>query len=134
LYAQEKSDGVSASALRALIRDGIELTLHENASGRALAEAIIATRRPGAILFCSDAATACCIANKIAGIRAGAVANNTQVSRVQKTLGANLFAIEIPGPTFFELRQMLRTIVARQPKCGDGIDKILTELDGHAHR
>jgi hypothetical protein len=38
-------------------------------------------------------------------------------------LGANLFAIEMPGRTFFEFRQMLKSIA-----------KVLQELDGHAHR
>jgi hypothetical protein len=134
LYAQEKTDGAVAAAIQALTRDGITLTLYNDSSARGLAASIGAMKQPGAVLFCSDPATACCIANKISGVRAGAAANNAQVSRLQKNLGANLFAIEIPGPTFFELRQMLRTIVSRQPKCGDGIDKILTELDGHAHR
>ncbi|HZZ77677.1 MAG TPA: hypothetical protein VFE62_04105 [Gemmataceae bacterium] len=128
LYAQERADGAVAAAIQALARDGIMLTLHADASARQLALAI--GKQPGAVLFCSDPATACCIANKIAGIRAGAVCNNAQVLRVQQNLGANLFAIEIPGPTYFELRQMLRTITSRSPKCPDA----LKELDGHAHR
>ena len=72
--------------------------------------------------------------SKIAGIRAGATRNNAQTLRAQKNLGANLFAIEFPGPTFFELRQMLRSIATGAPKCPDAVANLLEELDGHAHR
>jgi hypothetical protein len=134
LYAQEKSDALIASAIQAVERDGIQMTARDGASARAFAEAILAADHAGGILFCGDAATACCIANKIAGIRAGAMRNNDQALRAQKNLGANLFAIEFPGPTFFELRQILRTIATRAPKCPDAVAILLKELDGHAHR
>jgi hypothetical protein len=134
LYAQEKSDALIASAIQALERDGIKMTRHDDALPRSLAEAIFAADFLGGILFCGDAATACCIANKIAGIRAGAISNNAQALHVQKNLGANLFAIAFPGPTFFELRQMLRTIATGAPKCPDAVANFLKELDGHAHR
>lgn len=134
LYAQEKSDALIAAAIQALARDGIHMTAIENATARAVAAAIRAADHAGGILFSGDAATACCIANKIAGIRAAAIRNNVQALQAQKNLGANLFAIEFPGPTFFELRQMLRTIVAHVPKCADPVANLLKELDGHAHR
>jgi hypothetical protein len=60
--------------------------------------------------------------------------NVAQVGRIKKTLGANLFAIEMPGRTFFEVRQMLRAIVAGEPICCASVATILKELDGHAHR
>ncbi len=134
LYAQEKSDALITSAIQALERDGSTLTPCDGASAQSIAKAILAAEHAAGILFCGDAATACCIANKIAGIRAGAVSNNAQALRAQNTLGANLFAIEFPGPTFFELRQMLRTIATCSPKCPDTVANLLKELDGHAHR
>jgi hypothetical protein len=134
LYAQEKSDALIASAIQALERDGITLTPCDGASARSIAKAILAADHLGGILFCGDPVTACCIANKIAGVRAGAISNSAQALRAQKNLGANLFAIAFPGPTFFELRQMLRTIATGAPRCPDAVANLLKELDGHAHR
>jgi hypothetical protein len=50
-------------------------------------------------------------------------------------LGANLIAVEVPGRTFFEVRQIVRTLCqAGTPVCPAGVSCTLTELDGHAHR
>lgn len=130
-YAQEKPETLVVSAVRALERDGIVLALVEG-SPRTLAEILIANYR-GGICFTADPATVACIANKVAGVRAVAVVNVAQTRRSKKNLGANLFAIETPGPTFFELRQMLRIIVEEAP-CPADFAKTLQELDGHAHR
>ncbi|MBI3822501.1 MAG: hypothetical protein HY289_07455 [Planctomycetes bacterium] len=131
--AQEKSDALIAAAVKSVERDGIVLTGLEFTTARKIAEALVA-KKAGVVVFCSDPATVCCIANKIAGVRAAAVGNMMQTSKAKKNLGANLFAIEMPGPTFFELRQMLRTIVAIVPSCSECVAKTLQELDGHAHR
>jgi hypothetical protein len=134
-YAQEKIDATICSAINAMEREGIALTPFEigpAAWERKFAEAILAVH--GGIAFCGDPATVCCIANKIAGMRAASVVNHSQVLRAQKNLGANLFAIEWPGRTFFEVRQMLRTIATHDPKCLDDVANLLQEVDGHAHR
>jgi ribose 5-phosphate isomerase RpiB len=132
-YAQEKPDAVVASVVKSLERDGITLTKLDAADARTIAATIIAHHR-GGIVFTGDPATVCCIANKIAGLRAAAAVNVAQIAVSKKNLGANLFAIEMPGRPFFELRQMLKTIVTSAAGCPTELAKVLKELDGHAHR
>jgi hypothetical protein len=138
-YTQEKPDVLITSAIQALQRDGITLSAL-NISGllligaRTLAEEIRKGSHCGGIIFCSDPGLVCCVANKIAGLRSVAVFDVTQVVRVSKTLGANLFAIEMPGRTFFEIRQMIKTIVGHAANCPEEVANALRELDGHAHR
>jgi hypothetical protein len=51
------------------------------------------------------------------------------------TVGANMLAVEMPGRTFFEIKQMLRLLgTGAKPCCPDGVACTLRELDGHAHR
>ena len=50
------------------------------------------------------------------------------------TLGVNLLAVEMPGRTFFEMRQMLRLLCAAVVLARTGWPCTLQELDGHAHR
>ena len=90
---------------------------------------------PGAVLFCCDPALVCCVANKHSGLRAAPVLTAAHATRARATLGANLFAVEMPGRTFFEVRQILRTLCAAAgPNCPPGVACTLQELDGHAHR
>jgi hypothetical protein len=124
-YAQERPDATVESAVRALERDGMRL--------RVLEMPAVAQGLP-AVVFCSDPALICCVTNKLSGVRAAVVATPQAAARAQQSLGANLLAIEVPGRTFFELRQMLRTICAGVPACPDALAKKLQELDGHAHR
>jgi hypothetical protein len=42
--------------------------------------------------------------------------------------------VEMPGRTFFEVRQILRTLLGNGTTCPDGVACTLRELDGHAHR
>jgi hypothetical protein len=127
------TDAVVVQALAALEREGSILT-NMDTSPRRLAEAVMKNGSGGGVYFHADVAAACCAANKISGIRAAAVLNTLQVAKAKKSLGANLFAIEMPGRTFFELRQMLKAIVSAAPHCPDEIARVLQELDGHAHR
>jgi len=133
IYAQEKHEPMVASVLLALERDGIKLP-SINGSARTLAETILRGSHAGGILFTADSALACCIANKVAGIRAATGFSVLQVTRAKKTLGANFYAVEVPGRTFFELRQMLKSIVADGSRCTDELAGVFKELDGHAHR
>ncbi len=132
-YAKDKPDATMAAALQALERDGIKLVMLDG-SPRGIAEMLVKSGHVGGIAFVSDPATVCCIANKVGGVRAAAVLSVAQVVCAKKNLGANLFAIETPGRTFFELRQMLKTIVTGAVRCPDEVAKVLKELDGHAHR
>jgi hypothetical protein len=137
-YAQERPDALVDSAVKALERDGIPLTaLQLRAASPAtwsheLAEAVASSR--GAVAFCTDPALVCCIANKVSGVRAVAVANVAQATKGRAGLGANLLAVALPGPTFFELRQILRAICTKDAACPEDVANVLKELDGHAHR
>jgi hypothetical protein len=132
LYAQEKPSTLVSAVVQALEREGIILTPTDGSATK-LAETV-AAKDLGGVIFTSDAATIVCVANKIAGVRAAFVCNVAQASRVEKNLGPNLCAIELPGPSFFELKQMLKTIVTIAIQCPDDIAKTLQELDGYAHR
>ncbi|MBI1830097.1 MAG: hypothetical protein HYR84_01440 [Planctomycetes bacterium] len=132
-YAMDKPDATVASAVQALGRDGIVLAQVDFTDPRRFAQWIVSERR-GGIAFCGDPATLCCIANKIAGVRAAAVVSVAQIVGIKKRLAANVFAIEPAGRTFFEVRQMLKAIVTGDSNCPAEIAKVLQELDGHAHR
>jgi ribose 5-phosphate isomerase RpiB len=87
------------------------------------------------VVFCDDAGLLCCVANKVAGLRAALANTVAQAAQATLTLGANLLAVEMPGRTFFEVRQILRTCCsAAAPACPAGVACTLQELDGHAHR
>jgi hypothetical protein len=86
----------------------------------------------GGVVFCENPGLICCVANKVPGLRAAAVATVAQAARAARTLGANLLAVEMPGRTFFEVRQILKNLC--RPACPDGVACTLRGLDGHAHR
>jgi hypothetical protein len=130
-YVQETPDATVTAAVQALERDGTKLT----ATDAALATVAQTVAQGGCVvLFCSDPALAACVANKHSGVRAAAVATPQAAVRARQTLGANLLAIEMPGRTFFELRQILRAICTSAASCPEPLAKTLKELDGHAHR
>jgi hypothetical protein len=85
-----------------------------------------------AVLFCDDPELACCVANKVAGIRAAAVSSVPQATRALQQLGANLLIVEMAGRTYYEFKALLG--LAGAAPCPPGIACTLTELDGHAHR
>jgi hypothetical protein len=140
-YAQERPHPLVSSALTALAREG--MALRELAApgedlvcrwARAVAECVAAGECVGGVLFCQDPGLACCVANKLAGLRAVAVSTVSQAARATLTLGSNLLVVEMPGRTFFEVRQIFRVLCAGRPACPDGVACTLQELDGHAHR
>jgi hypothetical protein len=87
------------------------------------------------VLFCEDPGLACCIANKVPGVRAAAVWTITQGERAVDQLGANLLVVEMAGRTYYEFRELLRLCCTRMPAaCPPEVACVLQELDGHAHR
>jgi hypothetical protein len=141
-YALEQPHAFVRSAIQAVQREGLplrELTPPEQSSpgawARAVAECIAGGECQGGVIFCDDAGLLCCVANKVAGLRAVVANTVAQAARATLTLGANLLAVEMPGRTFFEVRQIIRTgCSAAPPSCPAGIACTLAELDGHAHR
>jgi hypothetical protein len=87
-----------------------------------------------AVLFCKDAGLACCVANKVPGVRAVAVAGVGQAVRALQNLGANLVVVEMAGRTYYECRELLRLCRDHTSACPPGLACVLQELDGHAHR
>jgi ribose 5-phosphate isomerase RpiB len=100
-----------------------------------LAKGVASTQHAGVIVFCEDPGLVCCVANKFKGIRGAVVHTPSQAARAVSTLGVNFAAIEMPGRTLFELRQILRSICSpRSVGCPEPVASTLKELDGDAHR
>ncbi len=141
-FAQDRPHAAVRIALQALAREGVmvqELTTDRGSDpcgwARGLAECIARGECQGGVLFCEDPGLVCCVANKLAGLRAVAIVTISQAARASLTLGVNLAAVEMPGRTDFELRQILRTLcVPGAITCPEGVASMLKELDGHAHR
>jgi hypothetical protein len=139
-YAEDRPHPLVRSAIQALRRDGValkELASGDNATcqwAKSLAECVARGECAGGVVFCQDPGLICCVANKVAGLRATTVATVAQAGQLLLTLAPNLVAVEMPGRTFFEIRQILRTLCAAAPPCPDGVACTLKELDGHAHR
>ena len=101
---------------------------------RQVAECLRSGRCRTAVLFCHDAGLACCVANKVPGVRAAAVWTVSQAARALGQLGANLLVVEMDGRTFFECKELLRLCCDGAAACPPGLACVLQELDGHAHR
>jgi ribose 5-phosphate isomerase RpiB len=139
-YGQDRPHGLVRSAVGALAREGVQVKeLAEPTDlpcrwARTVAECIAGGGCAGGVLFCDDPGLVCCVANKVPGLRAVPVVTVAQAARATLTLGANLVVIEMPGRTFFEIRQILRILCTTAHGCPDGVACTLQELDGHAHR
>lgn len=136
-FCQERHYSMVACAAQAMQREKLpfpELPRWEG-NPTAWASAVVRGDFQGVVLFCNNPALACCMANKVAGLRAAAVTTLAQAALAQATFAPNLVAVEMPGRTFFEIRQILRMFCqAGLPRCPDGTADIFQELDGHAHR
>jgi ribose 5-phosphate isomerase RpiB len=141
-YAQDRPAALVKNVVQSLAREGIPLKEMECADDREVchwarltAECVGRGDCRGAVVFCEDGGLVCCLANKVPGLRASAVRSIAQAGRAAQMLGANLVAVEMPGPTFFEVRQILRTICGGgNPNCPPAVATALQECDGHAHR
>jgi ribose 5-phosphate isomerase RpiB len=141
-HAQQRPYPMVHSAVQAARREGARVTEWPVASGgtlagwaRALAECVARGDCCGGVIFCDDPGLVCCVANKVGGLRAVPVVTVAQAARATLTLGANLLAVEMPGRTFFEIRQILRILCCPAgAACPPGVACTLEELDGHAHR
>jgi hypothetical protein len=139
-FTQDRPHPLVHSAVQALAREGIALRELPPPNGdlecrwaRSVAECVARGECVGGVLFCADPGLVCCVANKVSGVRAVAVTTVGQSARATLTLAANLLVVEMPGRTFFEVRQILR-LITTPTCCPDGVAGTLGELDGHAHR
>src|SRR5262249_37288308 len=101
-FAQERPHATVQSAVQALQREGLtfqELSAAGEAApcrwARALAECVARGECAGGVVFCQDPGLACCVSNKVAGLRAVPVVTVAQAARATLTLGANLLAVEM---------------------------------------
>ena len=142
-YVLERPFPLAGSVMQALQRDGVNLQelyiprqseaeCETLACGLARHAAQVVSRGDswGAILFCLDPLLVCCVANKVKGIRAAALVSPAQAKRAVNGLGVNLLALEIGKLTFFELRQIIRSICGSPPACPGTVAGILKELEG----
>lgn len=140
LFGQDRSYPMVASAIRMLERRGHSLREWPAPTGlpcrwaKAVAECIAAGECVGGVLFCVDPGLTCCVANKVPGLRAVPVTTVQQAARATLHLAANLLVVEMPGRTFYEIRQILEAMTIRSRLCPDGVACTLAELDGRAHR
>jgi ribose 5-phosphate isomerase RpiB len=137
---QDRPYPLVQSAVQALARDGLAVRSFPAADdlpcrwARAVAECLARGECAGGVLFCEDPGLAACVANKVGGVRAVSVCTVGQAARATLSLAANLLVVEMPGRTFFEIRQILRALCDNAAGCPDGVACTLRELDGHAHR
>ncbi len=126
-------------ALRSVNRNGHSPQVLPECKGeacdwiRSVADCLRSGRCRTAVLFCRDSCLACCIANKVPGVRAAAVGTVAQAARALEQMGANLLIVEMADRTYFECKELLRLCCAGAD-CPPNIACILQELDGHAHR
>jgi ribose 5-phosphate isomerase RpiB len=141
VIGQDRTYPMVSSAVQALAREGLafrEFPPEANQLpcrwAKAVAECLARGECAGGVLFCDDPGLVCCVANKVAGLRAVPVATIAQAAQATLSLAANLLVVEMPGRTFFEVRQILRLLARNGRACPDSVACTLRELDGHAHR
>jgi hypothetical protein len=139
-FAQDRPNPLVNAAVQSLEREGVVLKSmpHCEASisswARMLAEEIARGDTHAIVVFCTDPGLGCCVANKIAGVRAVSVLTVIQAARALTSMAANLLAVEMPGRTLFEVRQIMLNLSRTAAACPEDVAETLQELDGHAHR
>jgi ribose 5-phosphate isomerase RpiB len=142
-YVLERPFPLAGNVVQSLERAGVnlqELSIPRQSEGecktlacslaRHAAQAVSRGDSLGAIVFCLDPLLICCVANKVKGIRAAALASVAQAKQVVKGMGVNFVALEIGKKTFFELRQMLLSVCGSPRVCHEAVAGILKELEG----
>jgi hypothetical protein len=118
-------------ALASLRREGVALLALPSCGGepcrwsRELAECLQRGDCRGAVLFCHDIGLACCVTNKVPGVRAAPAWTVAQAERALFDLGANLLIAELTGRTFYEFKQLLRLGVQSRAACPPGVACVL---------
>jgi len=146
-FLSERPDPVVSNVVQALKREGVDLQEIQVSTGRTdaecesadcglarrAAEIVTAGECKGVVIFCLDPGLTCCIANKVKGIRATAVASSAQAQRAANVLGANVLAFGPGKMTFFEMRQILRCVCGSTACCSEVVAKAIQELEGPCH-
>jgi hypothetical protein len=122
-----------------LRREGLALSLHQVSGApclwaREVAEQVAAGQQIGAVVFASVPCIVACVANKVPGIRAVMVSTVPQLSLALLELNPNVVVVEMPGRTFFEMKQFARCFHDPAQPLVPVLAQTLKELDHHAHR
>jgi hypothetical protein len=139
VLGQDRPHDYVAAAVRTLRREGLlvsEVALESPpcVSARRVAEEISQGKFIGGVLFCQVPCIVACVANKVPGVRAVMVTTVGQAALATLELAANLLVVEMPGRTFYEVKQFLRIIHGVKPELVPVLAHTLQELDGRAHR
>lgn len=139
-FGQERPYPLIQSALQSLQREGITFRPFEEKDGllchwaKALAECIARGECQGGVILSDDPNLICCVANKVPGIRGAAVHSIQGAARATLNMGANLLAVEMPGRTWFEIRQILRLACSTTQPCPGDLATTLSQIDGQSHQ
>ncbi len=137
VYVEEQPHPAVAAAVASLERQGLTFRLLSSPGNEPRRWLAMfrdwRLQEQNGVAFCADAALISCLANK-SGMRAASVLTARQAGRALESVGADALIVEMPGPTFFEVRQILSAAAGSARACPAEIDKVLTELDVHAHR
>jgi hypothetical protein len=140
-FARDRPYPLVMPAVASLVREGFRLVEFTDVPAdpacrwsHTVATCIARNDFAAGVVFCEDPGLVCCVANKVPGLRAAAVTTIDQATRAARTLQANLLAVEMPGRTYFEMRQILRILCGIAGNCPEVVAGTLRELDGHAHR
>lgn len=138
-FGQDRPHPYVAAAVKSLLREGLAVR-ETNLKGapcvwaKGVAEEVAAGTLAGAVLFCEVPCIVACVANKVPGVRAVMVSTVGQAALATLELAANVLVVEMPGRTFYEVKQFLRMLHGSKPDLVPILAHTLQELDGRAHR
>src|SRR5262249_34316628 len=98
-HGQDRAYPLVASARQALTEEGLTFREWPEPDGlacrwaKAVAECVAGGECSGGVLFCADPGLACCVANKVPGLRAVPVTTVQQAARATLSLAANLLVV-----------------------------------------
>ncbi|MFQ3650075.1 MAG: hypothetical protein SNJ75_07055 [Gemmataceae bacterium] len=122
-----------------LLREGFAIRFHQVHGSpfewtREIAQSVSLNHLSGGVVFTCVPHVVSCIANKIAGIRAAMVSSIFQLNSATLELQPNFIVVEMPGRTFFEMKQFVRSFLIPTPSLSPELAHLFQELEHHAHR
>jgi hypothetical protein len=83
----------------------------------------------GIVVFSGMPAVVTCVANKLPGVRGAVGSTAADTKQLLATLAMNWLAIGVPGPTYFEMRQMIHACRSSTMTCPADVRLVTAELD-----
>ncbi len=105
----------STEALDKLLEDVAGWTVESHSCERGAVRQIAASGDVGTCVFTASPERVACRCNRNSQLRAAVATDVISVRRVQAEVGANVFCVNAEGRSYFELRNMLRTMSAVTP-------------------